>query len=160
MFTSVGHFSELWNQESSQTARLLDALTDKSLQQPVAEGHRTLGEIAWHLTTALRELAGKMGLEYDAPTHASPQPSAARDIAVTYRHSAAGLLNAVLSQWTDQTLQEEFEVYDMQWRKGSFLSVLLRHEIHHRGQMTVLMRQAGLRVPGVYGPSKDDRQKR
>ena len=27
------------------------------------------------------------------------------------------------------------------------------HQIDHRGQMTVLMRQAGLNVPGVYGPS-------
>jgi uncharacterized damage-inducible protein DinB len=36
------------------------------------------------------------------------------------------------------------------------LTVLLRHEIHHRAQMTVLMRQAGLRVPGVYGPSREE----
>ncbi|MCK4657684.1 MAG: hypothetical protein KAT85_11650, partial [candidate division Zixibacteria bacterium] len=28
--------------------------------------------------------------------------------------------------------------------------------IHHRGQMTVLMRQAGLKVPGVYGPSMEE----
>ena len=27
---------------------------------------------------------------------------------------------------------------------------------HHRGQMTILMRQAGLLVPGMYGPSKDE----
>lgn len=29
-------------------------------------------------------------------------------------------------------------------------------ETHHLGQMTVLMRQAGLNVPGVYGPSKEE----
>ena len=34
-------------------------------------------------------------------------------------------------------------------------AALLHHEIHHRGQMTVLMRQAGLKLPGVYGPSAD-----
>jgi uncharacterized damage-inducible protein DinB len=32
----------------------------------------------------------------------------------------------------------------------------MSHEIHHRGQMTVLMRQAGLKVPGVYGPSREE----
>ena len=31
---------------------------------------------------------------------------------------------------------------------------LINHQNHHRGQMTVLMRQAGLTVPGVYGPAK------
>jgi uncharacterized damage-inducible protein DinB len=33
---------------------------------------------------------------------------------------------------------------------------LIQHQAHHRGQMTVLMRQAGLPVPGIYGPSKEE----
>jgi uncharacterized damage-inducible protein DinB len=36
------------------------------------------------------------------------------------------------------------------------LRVLIQHEVHHRGQMTVLMRQAGLEVPGVYGPAREE----
>lgn len=34
--------------------------------------------------------------------------------------------------------------------------VLIQHQNHHRGQMTVLMRQAGLPVPGIYGPAKEE----
>jgi uncharacterized damage-inducible protein DinB len=48
------------------------------------------------------------------------------------------------------------EMYAERWRKGQVLSVLIRHQCHHRGQMTVLMRQAGLRVPGVSGPSREE----
>ena len=36
------------------------------------------------------------------------------------------------------------------------LNVLIRHQIHHRGQMTILMRQAGVVVPSVYGPSREE----
>lgn len=32
----------------------------------------------------------------------------------------------------------------------------LTDESHHRAQMTVLMRQAGLKVPGIRGPAKED----
>ena len=39
---------------------------------------------------------------------------------------------------------------------GLTLQVLVVHQAHHRGQMTVLMRQAGLEVPGVYGPSRQE----
>jgi uncharacterized damage-inducible protein DinB len=156
VFTSVRHFLELWQHETSQTARVLGALTDESLTQPVAPGHRSLGEIAWHLATAQRELAGKAGLAYDAPTHATPRPPRAAEIHAAYRIAAAALGDALATEWTDDTLQERFEAYGMEWQKGPFLSIILRHEIHHRGQLTVLMRQAGLRVPGVYGPSKDD----
>lgn len=33
---------------------------------------------------------------------------------------------------------------------------LIKHIIHHRGQATVLIRQAGLKVFGVYGSPKED----
>jgi uncharacterized damage-inducible protein DinB len=36
------------------------------------------------------------------------------------------------------------------------LSIVLSHQTHHRGQMTVLMRQAGVPVPGMYGPSREE----
>jgi uncharacterized damage-inducible protein DinB len=42
------------------------------------------------------------------------------------------------------------------WTKAFVLVSLLQHSCHHRGQMTVLMRQAGLKVPGVYGPAKEE----
>jgi uncharacterized damage-inducible protein DinB len=37
--------------------------------------------------------------------------------------------------------------------------MIIKHIIHHRGQMTVLMRQAGLKVPGVYGPAREEWEK-
>ena len=33
---------------------------------------------------------------------------------------------------------------------------MVKHEVHHRAQMTVLMRQAGLAVPGIYGPAAEE----
>jgi len=63
---------------------------------------------------------------------------------------------AVARQWTDETLEVTDELYGREWPRGLTLAVVLYHEIHHRGQMTVLMRQAGLKVPGVYGPSADE----
>jgi len=40
--------------------------------------------------------------------------------------------------------------------RGTTLGVLLIHQAHHRGQLTVLMRRAGLVVPGIVGPNKED----
>jgi uncharacterized damage-inducible protein DinB len=39
--------------------------------------------------------------------------------------------------------------------RGAMLRSLIDHQTHHRGQMTVLLRQAGLPVPGVMGPTKE-----
>jgi uncharacterized damage-inducible protein DinB len=46
-------------------------------------------------------------------------------------------------------------MYGMKWPRGTTLYILLSHEIHHRGQMSVLMRQAGLKLPSIYGPTRE-----
>gem|GEM_PF-5815448 len=50
----------------------------------------------------------------------------------------------------------EDNMYGEVWKKGQTLIYLLLHQTHHRGQMTVLMRQAGLKVSGIYGPAKEE----
>jgi uncharacterized damage-inducible protein DinB len=40
---------------------------------------------------------------------------------------------------------------------GSALRQTLRHLVHHRAQLTVYLRMLDIPVPGIYGPSADDR---
>ena len=155
MFTKVRHFLEAWRAESEQTSRVLAALTDASLGQAVAPGLRTLGDIAWHVATSVSGIAGWIGLKVEGPVKRDPVPQAAADIKAGYDRAAESLARIVEAGYIDETLREHDDVYGRAWPRGLTLEVLLRHEIHHRGQMTVLMRQAGLKVPGVYGPSKD-----
>jgi uncharacterized damage-inducible protein DinB len=66
------------------------------------------------------------------------------------------MVDALNNNWKDGMLEEEDDMYGEPWKKGQSLTNLVAHQCHHRGQMTVLMRQAGLRVPGFYGPAKED----
>jgi uncharacterized damage-inducible protein DinB len=41
--------------------------------------------------------------------------------------------------------------------RGVFLrSVLFNHWYHHRGQLTVYLRETGAKVPSIYGASADE----
>jgi uncharacterized damage-inducible protein DinB len=73
-----------------------------------------------------------------------------------YKKYSDELVNSIKTNWTDANLQEEKNMYGETWKNGYTLQVLYVHQIHHRGQLTVLMRLAGLKVPGVYGPSKEE----
>jgi uncharacterized damage-inducible protein DinB len=53
-------------------------------------------------------------------------------------------------------LLETIAMYGEAWTRGRTLAALVAHQTHHRAQMTVLMRQAGLEVPGVYGPARQE----
>jgi uncharacterized damage-inducible protein DinB len=47
-------------------------------------------------------------------------------------------------------------MYGEKWKLGKILFSLVTHQAHHRAQMTVLIRFVGLKVPGIYGPSKEE----
>jgi uncharacterized damage-inducible protein DinB len=156
MFTSISAFEQTWKNESESTQKLLDVLTDESLAQEVSPQDRTLGRIAWHVVTSLHEMLSRTGLEFEAPHHEAALPNSAQVIADSYREASRNLLDAMRKQWEDANLLEMRDMYGEQWPIGLVLSILISHQTHHRGQMTVLMRQAGLRVPGVYGPSREE----
>lgn len=157
MFASLKAFEADWLNESAATQRVLDGLTDDSLRQRVAPELRTLGSLAWHLVNTLHEMLERAGITFDTPgKEDEPVPASAAQIAEAYRLTSQALLDTLKSRWTDETLGETVDMYGESWPNGLTLSVLINHQIHHRGQITVLMRQAGLRVPGIYGPSREE----
>jgi uncharacterized damage-inducible protein DinB len=155
MFRRVADFQKAWPQETESTLKVLGALTDASLGQAVTSDDRTLGRLAWHLATTLGEMMERTGLTIGGPAHEAPPPAAATAILAAYEAAARAVATGVAS-WSDATLEVEDEMYGERWPRGMTLQALVVHQAHHRGQMTVLMRQAGLKVPGVYGPSREE----
>lgn len=153
---SIKPFENTWKQESTNTGRMFAALTDESLSQQVADDHRTLGRIAWHIVLTLGELGGGLGLKVDCPAQDAAVPSSAQEILNAYKKAASTLLDSVNNDWNDDKLMQEVELYGQKFTFGFGLWMAVAHEIHHRGQMTVVMRQAGLKVPGMYGPSLEE----
>lgn len=153
---SISDFLDWFKEESNGTSKVLGGITDKALAQEVASGHRNLGRVAWHIVTTYPDMAGKMGIKTEAPSETEPIPKSASDIKAAYDKAAAELLEFVEANWSDGMLNDELEMYGVKFSRGKWLRSFVIHEAHHRGQMTVLMRQAGLEVPGVYGPSRDE----
>jgi uncharacterized damage-inducible protein DinB len=155
MIRTIADFVAVWNHEADSTKSLFRALSDASMAQSINAEHRDLGRLAWHITTTIREMMERTGLHVEGPDPDAPVPATSAEIVRTYETSSASLVKA-LDSWTDATLDEKDNMYGEEWRRSVTLQILLLHQTHHRGQMTVLMRQAGLAVPGMYGPSKED----
>lgn len=156
MLRRIEDFQKDWAYEVESTGKILNALTDESLSQKVTEDGRTLGFLGWHLVQTLPEMLGLVGLTIDGPAHADACPTKAADIAAAFERAAKSVADEIGKNWTDESLLEENDMYGESWAKGLTLFYLIAHQAHHRGQMTVLMRQAGLAVPGIYGPAKEE----
>lgn len=156
MLRKIEDFQKGWAYEAEMTGKVLNTLTDASLDQKVTPDGRSLGFLGWHLTQTLGEMLGLVGLKIDAPAFDQECPKTAAEIAATYEKAARSVTDEINANWTDETLLQTDEMYGETWARGLTLFYLIAHQAHHRGQMTVLMRQAGLPVPGVYGPAKEE----
>ncbi len=155
MYHTIDEFLAEWTYESDSTQKILDLLNDDSLSTRVKEGERSLGFLAWHIVVTVHEMMSRVGLEFDAP-HDAALPATAHEIAQSYLQTSKALTEAIRTQWTDANLSEEHDMYGETWSSATTLNVLVKHQIHHRGQLTILMRQAGLALIGVYGPSREE----
>jgi uncharacterized damage-inducible protein DinB len=158
MYHTLSEFLLDWSLESKVTLKLLENLTDESLNLKLNNKVRTPGRLAWHIALTVNEMSARTGLSIKALDEDVPVPSSAKEICEAYKDSSQSLAEAIASQWDDESLKEEIQMYGEKWTKEKVLSSLIRHQIHHRGQLSVLMRMAGLKVIGVYGPSYEEWQ--
>ena len=156
MYYKLSDFIEDWKYESESTLKVFKNLTDDSLDFKPNKNVRSPGRLAWHIVTTLGEMVQRTGLKFDATPEDAPMPSAVKEICDEYNRSSGGMLNAIKKEWKDESLLEEVNPYGQNWKKGKVLSVLVNHQTHHRGQLTVIMRLAGLKVLGVYGPAREE----
>ena len=156
MFRRLDDFRRAWTAEAGHTVAVLQAIPDPALDVAIAEGHRDLRRLAWHLVESVIEMPVRMGLAMPGADlvkggFIGPPPADMAGIIETYQAASEGLLKGI-GAWSDADLERDDEMYGETWKRGHSLFVLVAHQAHHRGQMTVLMRQAGLTVPSIYGP--------
>jgi uncharacterized damage-inducible protein DinB len=156
MFHTISEFLAAWTFESAATLKVLRNLTDASLAQRVTPDARSLGFLAWHITTSVSDMATHAGLPVRVTGENAPVPASAAQITATYEKAAKAVAAAVEASWKDADLPAEIPMYGEKWTRAATLGALIAHQCHHRGQVTVLMRQAGLKVPGIYGPAKEE----
>jgi uncharacterized damage-inducible protein DinB len=156
MIHTIREFENLWGPELEATQKIFKHLTNATLEQAVNPQGRTLRRMAWHITTTIPEMLSGKGLELAGPSASAAMPSSAKEIFHAYSEVAISLLSEIQKKWTDETLKTVDEMYGRKWMRAFTLQSLIFHQIHHRGQMTVLMRQAGVGVPGIYGPAREE----
>jgi uncharacterized damage-inducible protein DinB len=153
MYRTVQDFLNDWSHSVQGTLRVLQSLTDEKLDQAIVEGHNTLGWLGWHLATTPAFFMKMVGLTVVPAGDAIPKK--ASDIVNAYSKMAEDVKREVEQNLTDEKMAEKVETFAGHSPRGALLRMLIDHQTHHRGQMTVLLRQAGLPVPGVLGPTKE-----
>lgn len=155
-----------FDHEIAATRRLLDRLPGDRLGWQPHPKSMTLGALAEHL--------GQLGVwgqltlnqsSVDLETTTRPpgyQPLAEKAAVLAHfdtqmaaaRAALAGRSDAeLMAPWTLRRGQQEFFTMP---KASCWRTFVMNHLIHHRGQLTVYLRQLDVPLPSIYGPSADE----
>ena len=150
-------------QEAQTTRRVLERVPGAQLSWRPHEKARTLGELAMHVAIipgAIAELAMSPS-PAQVPQFTDPVPKSAADLIPALEESVAkakklldGVNDATLME-TWRLMKGERELFALP-RVALLRSIMLNHWYHHRGQLSVYLRELDVLIPSIYGPSADE----
>jgi uncharacterized damage-inducible protein DinB len=150
-------------QEAQTTRRVLERVPDAHLGWKPHEKSMSLGQLALHIATVpggVAEIAAQPSLS-TPPAFNQPPAASAAELVPALEQSVAKA-KAVLGGMDDAKMYETWTLMNggqvvMALPRVAFLrAIMLNHWYHHRGQLSVYLRQLNVPVPSIYGPSADE----
>jgi len=148
--------------EMAKTRRLLERIPGDRLGWKPHGKSRSLGELSTHLTELARWGTRARGESFQVGSEKAPEMKSAADFIARFDANVAGS-RAALAQIPADTLDAAYRVLKPDGslffegtRRSILRGVLMNHSIHHRGQLTVYLRENDVPLPSIYGPSADE----
>jgi uncharacterized damage-inducible protein DinB len=150
-------------QEAAPTRRLLERIPDAQLAWKPHPKSMSLGELAHHIASlpyGISELLKELDTEVPVVPLRGDVPSA--ELLKTLDESVAFAV-ARLKGWGDEGLAANWRMTRggetlMELPRAAMVrSLMLNHWYHHRGQLTVYLRELDVPLPSLYGPTADEK---
>ncbi len=149
-------------QEAQTTKRVLDRIPENKLAWKPHPKSYSLGQLALHIASVPGSVAAAVVPDsMEVPNFSQPEPKSRQEVLDTFNKSLESA-KATLKKMDDARLTSTWsltkngKVLMSVPRIGFIRSILMNHNYHHRGQLSVYLRMLDVPVPSIYGPSADE----
>ena len=157
-----GLLAEL-EQEAETTRRVLERIPQAHLMWKPHPKSMSLGQLALHVATVPGMVAELAALDTipEPPAFVQPEAATASELVPSLTESVAKAKRA-LGGFDDARMGAIWRLQSggreiMAMPRVAFVrAIMLNHWYHHRGQLSVYLRELGVPVPSIYGPSADE----
>jgi uncharacterized damage-inducible protein DinB len=152
------------DEEAVTTRRVLERVPENRLGWRPHQKARTLGELALHVAMVpggVAQLVASPSPAQAPQFRQDPSPASTTELMPALDQSIA-TAKQVLGGMDDGALTATWRLTNGErelfatTRAAMLRSVMLNHWYHHRGQLTVYLRELGVPIPSIYGPSADE----
>src|SRR3970282_2099672 len=104
MYNSISSFLNDWAYESESTLKVFRNLSNESLTQKVTPQGRSLGFLAWHITTSISETMSHAGMNVPVLEENDEAQNSVETIISAYERSNKEFIEKLPGIWTDEML--------------------------------------------------------
>ncbi len=151
--------------EAGNTRKLLQAMTDETLGYKPEHKAWSMAQLASHIAESYIWYVGTFAtnhLDMASYKYDKGDISKAANIVAKFEENLPQAIAALESVGDDSAFMQEWsmgagdQVFLKMPRIQAVRGFLMNHLYHHRGQLSIYLRAAGCKVPGIYGPSQDE----
>ena len=149
--------------EMATTRSLLAIVPDDKADWRPHPKSMTLGELAKHVADVAsglsRAVVGSAGVDFTTMPPREGYQGTSRMLADFDQGLAA--FREALSQISDESMMQTWtmsagdKVFLSMPRVATLRTLIMNHMIHHRGQLSVYLRELDVPLPSIYGPTAD-----
>lgn len=163
MSISQGLLAE-FGHEATNTRKMLEVVPEDRFGWAPHEKSMTLARLAGHIAEIPQWAAGMVGhdeLDMGGGNYEPVLPGTVAELLEAHDRSVAAFTGAVEGA-DDETLMKPWtlrsgdQVHLRMPCAVAMRSFILNHVVHHRGQLSVYLRQQEVPLPQVYGPTADN----
>jgi uncharacterized damage-inducible protein DinB len=150
------------DQEAQTTRRVLERVPQEHLAWKPHPKAMSLGQLAMHVAIVPGGVAaGAAQPAIQRPMFVQPAISHVSELLPLLDESLTKA-RTLLGHFSDEQMQATWRIMDGEQtllatpRMAFVRSIMLNHWYHHRGQLSVYLRQLGVPLPSIYGPSADE----
>jgi uncharacterized damage-inducible protein DinB len=152
--------------ETSLTRKMLERVPMDKKDWKVHEKSMSVGRLATHIGETLKWISRIRHIDdfdfmkdFDFSFHVAASQEELLQLFQTNLDTAISDLDAMSDEDFDKiwTVRRGEQVMMQLPKKAAMRGWAFSHQIHHRGQLSVMLRLLDVPVPGMYGPSADER---
>lgn len=159
---SITSFLEYYARVRERTRRVVLLIPEAQLEWSYQPGKFSLGDLVRHIAAIERWLYAETVLGRPSAYRGCGRDLAdGREAVIAYLDDMYGQSVEIFKQLTPERLQAKILTpTDQPITCWKWLRLLPEHEIHHRGQIYLMLNQLGVDTPQLYGLSAEDVQGR
>jgi len=146
---------ELWKHEGPRTVRAFTFFNDRDLAFRPQPGARSIGELQGHLVQSY-SLTRHWLLHETSPVPQLASIPGSISESLRLLRIAQATLYSLLSETQPEQLDTEIAPFGVLETRGVMAFGMLKHELHHRGELHALARVRGRSVCNLYDPVEDE----